>query len=176
MGALDVYIAGDIQVKYWDDETTLKEIREFIMSQDDVICPACTRRVKTYKRKLPIGDLRALISLKLLHALNGRFWHIDMLHGKSGGGDFAKFRFWGLIEEADSGEGGDKPHSGCWKMTVAGVSFVEGKIKIPTHVAVRLDECFGPASDKFIGIREAAALGGFDFKELMEGGRGNETT
>ena len=132
------------------------------MSTHEERCEHCGHVRRTYKRKFPIGDLRALYSLYRHDAI----WvHIKDLDGKSGGGDFAKFRYWGLIEERENDDP-SKKNAGYWRLTAKGLAFVRERLEIRTHAVVVDGECIR-LEGEWIGIRKLWILGGFDLRELM---------
>jgi hypothetical protein len=126
----------------------------------------CGHVTRTYKRRLPVADLWTLVKLYRL----GGWVHIRDLQGKSGGGDFAKLRFWGLIAEQDQHDPETRT-SGVWRITLTGEAWIEGKILIPSHVVLRNGKRIELIGDLW-SFREAVRRGGFDFQELMrrEGG------
>jgi hypothetical protein len=52
------------------------------------------------------------------------------------GGDYAKLRYWRLIEERPGGpdEGRDTRNSGYWRLTSLGGAFVRREVKVPKYV------------------------------------------
>lgn len=155
--------------------STVQEARAFVKSQDDTVCPVCTSRIKTYTRNLPRADLGALVSLYYLTTQQEKgtgqvcseFFHIAELQGKSGGGDFAKFRFWGLIESKPNADDPSKKDSGLWRITPKGREFVENTRRLPKKVFVRLGEYQGVATTDEVNLEEANEECYFDFQELM---------
>lgn len=131
-------------------------------------CPVCEQFVKLYKRKLNSAQAYALIGLV-------RIWikspdDYVQFTGKhkyrDGGGDFAKLRFWGLIEEKQNDDD-KKRNSGYWKPTVKGCNFVNNKIRVASHVIILMGKVEG-FTEETIDITDA--LGDkFDYTELMKG-------
>jgi len=130
---------------------------------DGTHCPCCGQLAKAYHRKLNSGMASALIEVWKRHGVG---WaHVPDIAPKVGG-DFAKMRHWGLVQEslglrADGGRQGD------WRVTSLGKSFVRGLVTVPSHITVynnAVSGTDGPA----ITIREA--LGSrFNYDELMRG-------
>ncbi len=160
------------------EQSTVAEARAFVQAQDDTECPVCASRVKTYRRNLPVGDMAALSSLLCQTILEERrpenagkhvnVWiHIKDLQGKSGGGDFAKFRFWGLVEAKPNDDDHSKKDSGYWRILPKGRDFVENKVRIPKQVFIRMGEYQGVASTDLVNLEEANKQCHFDFQELM---------
>jgi len=126
-------------------------------------CQHCGDVRITYARCLPKSDLRALFSL--YH--NEKEWvHIKELTGKSGGGDFAKYRYWGLITSSLNDDP-KKKDNGFWKITERGEKFLLSNLSIPAKALVCRGECIGHQGD-FIDIYQALAKSNFNYTELME--------
>ena len=131
-------------------------------------CPHCNTVVRTYRRKFPKGDIKSLVQLRRA-ALRGDGWtHIKDLQGKSGGGDFAKYRYWGLITEKELGTE-DKRSSGYWKLTGVGKDFVEGATTVHSHVILKNGEALS-FDGKQLTMKNLCHASGFSYDELM--GRG----
>jgi hypothetical protein len=128
-------------------------------------CHYCGNVRRTYKRKFPIGDLLALYSLYRSRLAGNEWVHIKDLQGKSGGGDFAKYRYWNLIEER-SNDSPEKKNAGYWRLTNKGIEFASGRMPIRTHALVVEGNCF-KLEGELVYIKDLWELGGFDFKELM---------
>lgn len=87
---------------------------------DYVQCPCCNMKYNIiYKRHLYHS---IITGLKNLYAGHGATSSI---------GDFAKLRYWGLIERAE----GKK--QGQWRITPLGIDFVEGRARLPESVIVK---------------------------------------
>jgi hypothetical protein len=111
-------------------------------------CPCCKQYVKIYKRALGAPMARWLIwlvrtwmhkfELPMLKFSNNSAW-VDIRLAPVRGGDYAKLVHWGLIEhkldvvEKDNGAK-DTKDSGYWRPTFAGIDFVKGALRVPSHV------------------------------------------
>ena len=153
-------------------ERTLREARAALMAEldDGVICPCCDQMARLYTRKLNSGQARALIGLCFEHKDNidkgGDGWvHFTPKHPtRDGGGDFAKLRFWGLVEDmpADTEK---KRTSGYWKPTTKGREFALNRIRVLSHIMLYNGELKGFSGDD---ISIIDALGEhFNYAELM---------
>lgn len=158
-----------------NSDSTIAEAKAHVQQEDDVECPVCTSRVKTYKRKLPAADLPALVSLyetsaeAKLAGEKGLIWvHIKELQGKSGGGDFAKFRFWGFIVAKPNDDDPSKKDSGLWRLTQKGYHFLLGKTTVPKKMLFRMGECRGPYGTDKVDFKGANEECWFHFQELMK--------
>lgn len=98
-------------------------------------CGECHQRLpRTYYRK---RSPRAEMALRKLAVTTraGQWRHaLDFIGDHNVGGDFAKLRYWGLIEEWPG-------HRGWWRVTDYGRAFVAGRVHPPTYAAVRNGEC-----------------------------------
>mgnify|MGYP006970191130 CR=1 FL=1 len=135
------------------------------MSVDESKCASCGHVRRTYKRRLPKGDLIALYDI-WQRTREGDTWvHIKDLQGKSGGGDFAKFRYWELIAQRINDDP-RKKDSGFWCLTNKGASFIADEELLYSHAIVREGECVG-FSGTLISAPEAFSGAGFSYPELM---------
>jgi len=124
-------------------------------------CFECGHTRITYSRKLPTSDLPALAQLYRI----GEWAHIDQLTRKTGGGDFAKFEFWSLIE-AKRNANTRKRTSGVWRMTECGRLFMHGHARVRPRVVLCENQLLG-FEGPLISVVDASKLGGFDYAELM---------
>jgi hypothetical protein len=136
------------------------------------ICPCCGRFGKVYKRKLHSGMAAVLVLMYRFHNLG--YTHIHTLINATTTpavaaairGDFAKLRYWSLIEEEHvESPNGEKKSSGRWRITGAGARFVEGSETVQKYVWLYKGKCLG-----FIGesVTIHGALGDrFKYSELM---------
>lgn len=141
-------------------------------------CPCCGCFGKVYKRKIHSGMAAILV---LLYRYQSRsYTHVLTLVSAAttpavaaaiGGGDFAKMRYWGLIEEElKAGRKGQKKGSGLWRITGAGARFVEGATTVSRYAWVYNNGFLGFHGEQ-ISIYDA--LGDkFSYRELM----GNPTS
>jgi hypothetical protein len=137
-------------------------------------CPCCGRFGKVYKRKIHSG-MAAILVLLYRHQNLG-FTHVLTLVSAAmtpsvaahvGGGDFAKLRYWGLIEEEthERVSKGKKCGTGRWRITGSGAQFVEGTATVQRHVWVYSGQALG-FHGEHISIHDA--LGDrFSYAELM---------
>jgi len=148
---------------------TLDEARRVVEAGavDGIECPCCGRLAKVYRRKLH-REMAIFLCLLVRRAGPERAWvHVrDVLKGtrtaQKASTDGAYLVHWSLIE-AKPGE-----HSaGMYRPTAMGASFVEGGLKVSSHVHLFNNEPVG-FSETLVSIRDA--LGSkFDYDELMRG-------
>jgi hypothetical protein len=143
--------------------TTIKDaqlnLRSALLAGELVNCPCCQQKCKIYKRKLNANMARFLISLM-------RHEETEWVHYKEcdfTGRDYPYVSLWGLAETRGSGETA-KRMSGFWRLTPKGRSFVQGGLRISSHIKL-YNNTVG-AYEGSTSIQEA--LGSkFDYAELM---------
>jgi hypothetical protein len=131
-------------------------------------CPCCGQLVKLYKRNLNATRARGLIWLYRTSGEKRRWIHVGDTAPRSivkSGGEFAKLRWWGLIQEQPNTDDEAKRTSGIWRITEAGVAFVLRQSLLPTAVYLYNNRLVGHSPDT---TDIAAALGRkFSYAELM---------
>lgn len=137
---------------------TLQEAREYVSDglSKGMVCPACDRYSKEYRRTLNRSMAKAL---KTCWEASGT----NSFHGPSlvaEGRWLAGLRYWGLIEKAKG--------RGKWRVTPKGVAFLDGEVRVPRWAVVASGQRFlrfdGPED---WSIDDALATG-FDYDEVME--------
>lgn len=116
-----------------------QEVQAFwdsVKKREVAVCPCCRRKAKVYKRALNSGMIRVL--LKIARACSGRDWvHVHDIF--QGGGqkhrDWPLLKHWNLVEPQTL-RTGEKNSRGYWKLTDKGRDFLQGKIRVPSHVFV----------------------------------------
>lgn len=156
----------------WDEHTPLGVVRDQLARDaaepHGTTCPACTRHVQVYRRKLNTGMARSLIAMHRAHQRTRHHYiHLPTeLPARSR--EEGKLRWWGLVVEADT-ERDDGGRSGWWRLTHRGRRFVLGEIRVLSHAVVYLNQVERLEGDP---ISIVDALGSrFDYRELMEGRR-----
>jgi hypothetical protein len=133
-------------------------------------CPVCTQFCKIYKRKIYSTPARGLLQLyKLTEAENEEYFHITRIEAlnRSGGGDFAKLTYWGLVEEKPKEDDDETTGrtSGFWKITDLGRMFARNEVTVPSHVKLYDGRKLGFTTGR-VGIKEVLGKN-FDYEELM---------
>lgn len=148
------------------DEHTVAEAKEYLENhwEDGCDCPACGQNVKLYHRKVTSAMAYGLILLSQhVSAAPSKAIHIedffkDRNCPSSVRGDFAKLRWWGLINRHD-----DQP--GYYSLTPKGQYFVNGSVTVPRYCMIFNNECYGFSNEQ-TDINKA--LGDqFSYAELM---------
>lgn len=162
--------------------TTLVEAQGYLMSKargkDGSLCPCCRQLVKVVDRNIDSQMARALIILYRYFEKAPDFVHfatyLDELAQQVGaaipGGQWAKLRFWGLIEEKPKNDKSDgAKRAGFWKITAKGISFVKMELKVPKYAMVYNEKCIGYAPG-CVEVNIVDCLGrDFVYDELMAG-------
>lgn len=150
-------------------EGSLAEAQAFIRdnAKEGVSCPCCAQLVKIYRRGLTSSMVRGLL-ICIRQAPNAREWfHAPGILEKSRlCGDFAKLRYWGLIEPRPRQvrEDGSR-RAGEWRVTERGLSFGLGRLRVPSHIYVHNSQALGAAGD-LVGVAEALGAA-FNYRDLM---------
>jgi len=87
--------------------------------------------------------IKALVKLYHASLTNNDGWvNIHEIYGPGLSGDYAKLRFWGLIEAHDV-RTIIVNASGYWKITKDGKDFVTGKTSVQKYALVYNNQCLG---------------------------------
>lgn len=139
------------------------------MHHGPVDCPTCGQRVQFYKRRLNASMAETLIKVyKLTRSRPERTAHVDEFRPENGNGDYAKLRFWGLLEPL-SRRNNEGNASGAWRITPYGELFVEGTAQAWSHMLVFNNQAYGYAKAEQVSIVEALGRP-FDYKETVTPG------
>jgi len=149
----------------WDDGMTLGEARDWLREriEDGEECPCCRQFAKVYRRRLYATMAHELI---LCWRAGGTDWFYlpDTIQR---GGDVAKCRYWGLMQEAEGVRDDGSSRHGWWRVTDVGQRFVRGQTSVMSHARIYDGRCLGLVGEP-ITIQEALGQR-FDYAELMAG-------
>lgn len=184
LGGMDKFIG--LVVKPFTEENpdyepgpkTVTHAQAYVRShrEDGVVCPCCGQYCKVYHRTLNSAMAQFLIWLVLEYekrtsCVSGNVWiNVNdgpLIQNRKGGGDFAKLRYWGLIEQM-ANEDETKRTSGYWRPTQTGIDFVYDKVTVPKKVRLYLNEPIGFAEER-VTIQNALGTK-FNYQELMARG------
>jgi hypothetical protein len=103
-----------------------------------VICPCCGRKARAWRLSIHAGMVKWLIELYRETLRSGSTW-IDVRTVNQAsemyGGDYAKLKFWELIEPQNSETCPDEKRSiGLWRITADGIAFLKGLHHVPRHI------------------------------------------
>lgn len=130
-----------------------------------VHCECCGRPASLFKRALNKDMARFLCLLAVRTRAAGKFVWIDVQKIDVRGGDYAKLRYWGLIEQKPN-EDSAKRTSGFWRLTQKGLDFVDLKIGVPSHALVVSGGMLVGFVDSTVYINDVP---NFNYAELMRG-------
>lgn len=172
--------------KYASDSTpTLQQAKDFLRENylDGAFCPCCGQFVKEYHRSITGSMAMGLVLFyKFVKSRGDIFIENtvdlndirDYYNGKYPlhlyyGGDFAKLKYWGLIEEQEAIRKDGSNRAGFWNITQKGVDFVQNNINVPRKIKIY--------DSKFIGYLDTNDTVGieyclgkkFNYRELMQG-------
>lgn len=147
---------------------TLEEAKEFLKNNSDqgVKCPCCNQFYKLYSRPMYFSMAAGLINLFKLSKKKIGYYSIHEIYNNTHPGDWAKLRFWGLIEEKpkDKNETTTRT-SGHWKITQKGSEFVLGKLRVPRKIILLNNNLLGYDGPE---ISIQAVLGKeYNYREIM---------
>ncbi|MBU8830866.1 hypothetical protein [Mycolicibacterium goodii] len=148
---------------------TLAEAQAWLRDRIDEgeTCPCCTQFAKIYRRRLNASMARGIIIFYQTHGVT--FGHAPSTPGISElGGEFARLRWWGLIQEALGGRDDGNPHAGWWQITRPGLHFVHNRIAVPEYARVYNGRCLNLDDTTTTTIRQALGKR-FNYDELMAG-------
>jgi len=126
-------------------------------------CPVCGQFVKVYRRTINKSSAVLLARACRKFGEDISFHITDLIEG--GGGDFAKLRYWGLIEQIENNND-KKKHSGKWRLTKLGVYFVKHGQTLPKYALIYDGKLLDFDGDELITIQDALGKD-FDYQELM---------
>jgi len=152
-------------------DISLAEAREKVQENrgDGLTCPCCDLFAKVYRRTITSTMARWLIELVNRYQVTPGWysynsgWSLKIMRGS---GDIAKLLYWGLVERKAKDPADDSvKHSGLWRPSRAGISFVYGSLTVQKNALVYGGKCLGLEGDN-ISIRDALTSK-FNYSELM---------
>ena len=161
-------------------KTTLEEAKKWLRARfgKGATCPCCNQFVKCYKR--PMNKSMAYVLLLMECHFRGdvieEWLHVpsyiaEMVsdnprRAAAVRGDWAKLKFWGLIEEKPEVRSDGSPRVGYWKLTSLGRQFARRQVKVPSHVYIYNGEPLQRAVEEQITIDDALGTE-FNYDEIM---------
>lgn len=161
-------------------QTTLAEAKQWLRARftKGATCPCCNQFVKLYPRKLNKSMAYVLLLMEchfrsdpVEEWLHVPSYITEMVDPRRAavirGGDFAKLKYWGLIEEKPDVRDDGSPRVGYWKLTPLGRQFCRREVKVPRRVYTYNSESLPwGVAEKLISIDDA--LGdAFRYDEIM---------
>ena len=149
--------------EYFSDLDRLRRMSNEPISK----CHHCGANSKVYAYK--IGSYARVLIWMVFHDKEGGYVHIPTSGAINGGGDYAKLRYWGLIEKSPKNPDPKKRSSGLWRLTTTGRDFALNKTTINSicYYSHPPGEVLGFEPDQ---VSIVDALGKhFDYSSLMSG-------
>jgi hypothetical protein len=144
-------------------------------------CPCCGQFVKLYKR--PFNKSMAYVLLLIaryyrrIEVKSDEWLHVPSYiaevavgnprRAAAVRGDWAKLKFWGLIEEKPETRADGSPRVGYWRLTQLGRQFINREVKVSSHVYIYNGEPLQRTVDEQITIDDALTTE-FSYSEIME--------
>ena len=141
-------------------------------------CPCCAQHVKLYKRSLNKSSAYVLLLMECYFRGDSveEWLHVPSYIAEMAAdnprraaavrGDWAKMKFWGLIEEKPEVRSDGSPRAGYWKLTSLGRQFCRRQATVPSHVFIYNAEVLQRAVDTQITIDDALGTE-FNYDEIM---------
>lgn len=161
-------------------EITLRQAQEnvrlaMVQKGKIPICPCCGQPAKRYRRLLNSNMAEALVRIVQYADQHPEEEWIDIPNllkhtprrwsNGEWGGDYAKLRYWGLLEQATGLRADGSSRNGQWKVTPLGRQFARGEIRLPSHALDFNGECLGLDNTMEINIR---GVHNFNYEELIQ--------
>lgn len=143
-------------------------------------CPCCGQYVKCYRR--PLNKSMAYVLLLIARyyrrvGVRSEEWlHVPSYiaevavgnprRAAAVRGDWAKLKFWGLIEEKPAVRDDGSSRVGYWRLTQLGRQFVNREVKVPSHIFIYNGEPLKRTIEKEITIDDALTTE-FSYAEIM---------
>lgn len=154
------------------DMHLVKDAKKYITEnfEEGVVCPCCDQFVKLYRRQINVTMAKMLIKFYQMNQDEQRWYHISEITGSenTSGGDFAKLRFWGLVEEMEKDPDDTETRtSGMWRITERGKLFARGELMVERYARIFNQKLYRMEGE-MIDIRHSLGKR-FDYEELMKG-------
>lgn len=153
------------------DMHLVRDAKKYLIEnrEEGVICPCCNQFYKVYARGIHATMARNLIQLYRKTVADGDgYYHVNDFARPYGGGDFAKLRFWGLVEEMEKDPDDTETRtSGMWRITERGKLFARGELMVERYARIFNQKLYRMEGE-MIDIRHSLGKR-FDYEELMKG-------
>jgi hypothetical protein len=130
-------------------------------------CPCCSQYARVYKRSITSQMARWLIWLTVTYRaqrIAGEGEWVDVKKSPVRGGDYAKLRYWRLIQRPANLDPAVRS-SGLWRPTRDAYSFVLGNLRLPKNIYVFDEHAVGKGAEMVTIID--ALHERFNYQELM---------
>lgn len=151
-----------------------------IKTKPGIICPCCDKLAKIYRRGICGSVANYLHAMIMAHesGLGTEGW-LYITGKKSGGkcvgdllapagGDYAKLRWWGLVDNKPLIRKDGSKRSGYWRVTELGYKFARGEAKVRKYFYEYNNEPIAIQPEcKLVSIHEIRGVE-FDFRSIKE--------
>ena len=164
-----------------DNKTTLAAAKKWLRERfaKGASCPCCNQFVKLYKRGMNTSMAYVLLLMECYFSGDAvdEWLHVpsyitEMVadNPRRGvavrGGDWAKLKLWGLIEDKQDTRKDGSTRVGYWKLTPLGRQFARRQVKVPSHVYLYNGEPLQRVVETMITIDDALGEK-FNYAEIM---------
>ena len=167
---------------FYQPKASLEDAKKWLRARfaKGAPCPCCQQFVKLYRR--PFNKSMAFVLLLIAryyrrYDVRPEEWlhvpsHINEVvasnprRAAAVRGDWAKLKFWGLIEEKPETRADGSPRVGYWRLTELGRKFVNREVKVPSHVFIYNGEALERSVEQQITIDDALTTD-FNYSEIM---------
>jgi hypothetical protein len=162
--------------------TTLEDAKKWLRTRfgKGAACPCCNQFVKLYKRSLSKSSAYVLLLIaryyRRVEVRSEEWLHVPSYiaevavgnprRAAAVRGDWAKMKFWGLIEEKPGTRDDGSPRVGYWRLTPLGRQFINREVKVPSHIYIYNGEPLQRAVEEQITIDDALSTE-FNYAEIM---------
>jgi len=162
--------------------TTLEEAKKWLRARfgKGATCPCCNQFVKLYKRSLSKSSAYVLLLIaryyRRVEVRSDDWLHVPSYiaevavgnprRAAAVRGDWAKMKFWGLIEEKPGTRDDGSPRVGYWRLTPLGRQFVNREVKVPSHIYIYNGQPLQRSVEEQITIDDALTTE-FSYAEIM---------
>lgn len=153
------------------DETPLGDAKAWLRERLDEgdVCPCCTQRAQTYKRKLNVTQVKALAMLARAQVVmtTEDFLHAPTVLASEANlaREVGKLALWDLVIEGTA-KRSDGGHAGMWRVSLDGLAFLRGQKRVHKYARVYNGRRLSFAGD-LVGIHDVA--GEFNLQHLLAG-------
>jgi hypothetical protein len=163
-------------------ETTLEDAKKWLRDRfgKGATCPCCNQFVKLYDRKLNKSMAYVLLLIaryyRRVEVKPDAWLHVPSYiaevaignprRAAAVRGDWAKLKYWGLIEEKPDVRADGSSRVGYWRLTQLGRQFVAREVKVPARVFVYNGEPLHRDVEEQITIDDALTTE-FSYAEIM---------
>lgn len=155
--------------------------RDIVMAsryeKDGMHCPCCEQFAKVYRRSITLTEVKVIakvynLARKAQPASPTTHWVKIGTDGiATRGGDYAKARYWGLIEEREGERDDGSGRAGFWRITELGIEFLLGAARVHRYVWLYNNKPVAPppgSSNPSLTVYDVAKK--FDFQSIMNAG------